>query len=171
MKHSAALVLALMLPLGWLPGAAEASGAAVCSIAGTITFSATEGLPQQGRWRIQPAVITCQGIFRAYERITGPGEYTGSGTYTAAPGTKDGCLVTAGSGEVDYRLQTTDNDVHVIEPHEFILAGAGAFSTPTMNGTFQAAPPYEGDCLSKPVTKASFVAQSSLVRLNGIGSG
>jgi hypothetical protein len=44
------------------------------------------------------------------------------------------------------------------------LVGAGVFDTPTLHGPFQVSPPYDGDCLTKPVSRASFVAQVLLYR-------
>jgi len=52
----------------------------------------------------------------------------------------------------------------VKEPHAFLLAGAGVFTTPTLRGTFQI-PLYEGNCLTAPVSRAMFLAQVSLVRV------
>jgi hypothetical protein len=141
---------------------AEASGAAVCTISGTISFAPSSA--SQGVWRISPAVISCQGLFRGYERIVGGGSFSGFGSYTAQPGGSGTCLHHAGLGTVDYTIQTTETDVHIQEPHEFVLAGAGAFVTKTLKGTFQVTPPYEGDCVTKPMTKAFFVAQGVMVR-------
>lgn len=44
------------------------------------------------------------------------------------------------------------------------MAGTGAFSTPTLRGTFQVTPPYDGDCQTTPLTKALFFAEASMVR-------
>lgn len=168
MRRPVALLLGLLLPLIGLAPRAEASAAAVCSITGTINFSPSAAVPTQGTWSIDPAVISCHGLFRAVERITGPGAFTGSGTYAEMPGDSGSCLHNVGSGKVDYMIPTTEADVHINEPHEFVLVGAGAFTTPSLNGSFQVTPPYDGDCVTKPVTKATFVAEGLLVRVNGV---
>ena len=50
-----------------------------------------------------------------------------------------------------------------MEPYAFLLAGAGAFTTPTLRGTFQITS-FDGNCVTGPVTKASFLAQVTLLR-------
>ena len=64
---------------------------------------------------------------------------------------------------MDYWIATDEQDVHVKEPHTFLLAGAGAFTTPTLRGLFQI-PMYEDNCLTTRVTKALFLAEVTLVR-------
>jgi hypothetical protein len=150
----------------WVVPQAEANGAAVCAISGTIDFQPSQAVPSSGQWRIEPAVINCQGIYRGYQYFTGPGKFYGQGTYTDLPG-KGGCLHQVGKGTVDYRLQTTETDLHYEEPSEFVLAGAGAFTTPSVGGTIQMSPPYDGDCLTTPVTRATFVVQGLMIRVNG----
>jgi hypothetical protein len=73
-----------------------------------------------------------------------------------------------GTGKVDYMIPTSEADVRIQEPHDFVLAGAGAFTTPSLRGTFQITPPYEGDCVTRPVTRATFIAQAVLLRFNGL---
>ena len=47
----------------------------------------------------------------------------------------------------------------------YTLVGVGALTTPTLRGTAQVAPPYTGgDCVTKPVTAATFLAQVTLYR-------
>jgi hypothetical protein len=167
-KRPAALLLGLVVfPFASGP-TAEASGAAVCSISGTISFLPSSTSPAKGAWSIEPAVIDCHGMFRATKRITGPASFTGSGTYTTLPDGNGACLHHVGSGKVDYTIPTSEADVHIKEPHQFVLAGGGAFTTPSLNGSFEVTPPYDGDCLTKPVTKATFIAQGLLVRNNGL---
>jgi hypothetical protein len=159
------MLLALVaLPTLGIAPAAEATGAAVCTITGTINFSTSAAVPTEGRWRIEPAVIDCRGLFRGWERIVAPGAFTGSGSYTALPTGSGSCLNNAGSGTVDYRISTSETDVHITEPHSFVLPGPGVFSTPTLRGTFQVTPPNDGNCVTKPVTKALFLAEASMVR-------
>jgi hypothetical protein len=164
-KRTVRLALALAsLPLiGFVPPA-EATGAAACTISGTITFLPSDNTTAQGAWMIGPAVISCQGLFNGYERILGPGTFSGAGSYTALPGGSGHCLRNVGSGTVDYTFPTTGADVHLVEPNDYTLAGVGTFSTPSLRGTFEVTPPYEGDCLTKPITKALFLAQTTLVR-------
>lgn len=149
--------------VGFVP-AAHATGVSACTITGTITFSSSATDVTQGTWTIDPAVISCHGLFNGYDRIVGPGRFTGSGSYTALPGGTGECLRNIGSGTVDYTFPTSASDVHLVERQDYTLAGVGAFSTPSLRGTFQVTPPYDGDCLTAPVTKALFVAQASLVR-------
>jgi hypothetical protein len=158
-----AMGLVVLTLVGWVPPA-EATGTAVCSISGTITFSHSELTTTDGFWTIGPAVINCQGPYNGYERITGPGSFAGAGTYTAFPYGSGTCLHSVGKGTVEYGFPTTAYDIRLVEPQNYTLAGAGAFTTPSLKGTFEVAPPYDGDCVTKPVTTALFVAQASLLR-------
>jgi hypothetical protein len=151
--------------VGYAP-TAEAAGGAVCSISGTINFFPAPAT--QGRWAVDPAVINCQGLFRATERIIGPGRFAGSGTYTETPAGSGTCMHHVGTGNVDYMIPTSEADIRIKEPHDFVLAGGGAFVTPSLRGSFQITPPYEGDCVAKPVTRATFIAQALLLRWNGL---
>ena len=68
--------------------------------------------------------------------------------------------------ELDYVIPTSEQDVHVVEPESSVLAGAGSFTTPSLQGSFQVSPPYDSrDCLTGAVTRALFVAQGVMVRL------
>jgi hypothetical protein len=149
----------------------EATGTAVCTISGTITFSHSELTSTGGRWTVGPAVISCHGLYNGYERIMGPGRFAGAGTYTAFPSGTGTCLHSVGSGTVEYGFPTTAYDIRLVEPQNYTLAGAGAFTTPSLKGTFEVTPPYDGDCVTKPITSALFVAQASLVRFYPGGGG
>ena len=165
MKRFVRLAVGLVIfPLVAFVPAASATGVAACTISGTIVFSSTVPDATLGLWTIDPAVINCQGLFNGYDRIVGPGRFTGTGTYTALPGGTGECLRNVGSGTVDYTFPTAASDVHLVERQDYTLAGVGAFSTPTLRGTFQVTPPYEGDCVTTPMTKALFVAEATLVR-------
>jgi hypothetical protein len=164
-RRCVGLVLVLVaLPLVRFAPAAEATGAAVCTISGTITFSPSSVTAARGSWAIEPAVIDCHGLFRSSDRILGPGRFAGSGSYTAVPQGSGPCLQWIGSGTVDYVIPTSEQDVHLTEPHSFVLAGAGSFTTPTLRGPFQVTSLEDADCVTKPVTTALFVAQVVLVR-------
>jgi len=166
-RRSVGLVLglAMVVPLAGFVPPAQATGGGGCTITGTISFSRTAPTATDGRWSIEPAVIDCKGLYNGYRRFNGPGPFTGSGTYTALPPGDDHCFHQSGSGTVDYRFPTTGDDIHLVEPQDYTLVGAaGTFSTPSLHGIFQMSPPYEGDCLTKPLTKALFVAQATLVR-------
>lgn len=171
MKRSAALLALVVLPvLGFIP-TAHALGAGICTISGTIRFSTSPQIPTQGTWHIETGVIECRGLFNRVERILGPGSFSGSGFYgTMAPNHGGACLHQVGSGTVDYRIPTSEQDVHLIEPQTFVLAGAGSFTTPTLKGTFQVSPPYDGEgvCLTKPLSRAVFLAEAAMVRHPGI---
>jgi hypothetical protein len=167
--RSLAALLGLVLPA--VPGlapAAHAMGAGGCTITGTINFAPGPAGAERGRWTIEPAVISCQGLFRAKHRITGPGAFIGSGTYAEVSDGTGTCLHSIGSGQVDYLIPTSEATVRIQEPHEFVFAGAGAFTTPSLRGTFEGTPPYDGDCVTEPVTRATFVAQALMLRLNGL---
>jgi hypothetical protein len=155
---------ALTLGLTGFVPPAGATGTAACAISGTITFSHSELTTTAGFWTIGPAVIVCQGPYNGYERITGPGTFAGSGTYTAFPYGSGTCLHSIGKGTIQYGFPTTAYDIRLVEPNNYVLAGAGTFSSPSLKGTFEVTPPYDGDCLTKPVTKALFVAQGWLFR-------
>lgn len=141
--------------------AAEATAAGVCTISGTINFSPSAS--SQGRWDISPGVIDCRGFFFGWNPMLGPGSFVASGSYTAVP-SGAGCLEQLGSGTVDYWITTTNQHVHLIEPHSFTLAGAGTFTTPTLRGTFQI-PLYDGNCVTTPRTTTLFLAQVTLARV------
>ncbi len=163
MKRTIVLAAGLtMAPfVGHVPDAG-ATGTAACTITGTITFSAGSLAALEGVWAIGPAVLSCQGLFNGYERILGPGSFAGSGTYQALDGSGT-CLRNFGTGTLDYTFPTSQADIHLVEPASYTLAGAGAFMSPSLRGTFQVAP-VEGDCVTEPVTSAVFVAQVSLLR-------
>jgi hypothetical protein len=146
--------------------AANAAGAAACVISGTISFVPPSDASGQGAWSIGPAMINCQGIFSGYHFI-GPGPFTGSGSYTATlPSSGGSCVDQVGTGTVDYTLQTEAMDYHKVEAKRFVLAGAGEFTTPSLRGSLQLMPPYEGDCVTKPVTRATFFAEGVMARAN-----
>ena len=143
--------------------AAEATGVGVCTVSGTITFSPSAPAPAEGRWDISPAVIECRGLFNTVERILGPGSFAGSGFSRAVPSAGGNCVRELGTGTVDYWIPTSEQDVHLIEPHSFVLAGAGGFTTPTLRGSFEI-PLYDGRCVTAPATRALFLAEVTLVR-------
>jgi len=177
MKRSLAGLAGLVLTtLVWPAPAAEAVGAGVCTISGTIRFtpSAAAG---QGLWDINPAVIQCRGMFNVVstprgthgvgEQFTGQGtSFTGSGSYKTVPSADGGCLHELGEGEVDYWIVTQNQDIHMQEKNAFHLAGAGTFTTPTLYGSFQI-PLHEGECLTGPATTALFLAEVFVVRTSG----
>ena len=168
MKRFVALLALMVGPVAGFAPAADAMGVAACTITGTMNFAPSAEGPERGAWTIEPAVISCQGLFRAKHRITGPGAFTGSGTYAEAAGGTGTCLHSIGTGQVDYVIPTSEATIRIQEPHDFVFAGAGAFTTPSLRGTFEVGPPYDGDCVTEPVTKATFIAQAVLVRLNGL---
>ena len=159
-----ALAALVSLPLVGSVAPAGATGVAACTITGTITFLQSASTAEQGVWTIDPAVISCQGLFNGYDRILGPGKFSGTGSYTALPGSSGPCLRNVGSGKLDYTFPTTGSDVHLVEPNDYTLAGVGALTSPSLKGTFEITPPYEGDCVTKPITKALFLAEATLVR-------
>lgn len=166
MKRPIVLVLGLLfLPFAAVAPAADATGAGACTITGNINFSAASLTATDGKWSIEPAVISCQGLYNGYERILGPGTFTGSGTYTAVPGPGGSCLHQVGAGTADFTVLTSKYDVHLVERQAYALVGsAGKFDTDSLHGTFEVLPPFEGDCLTKPLTRALFVAQAVLLR-------
>jgi hypothetical protein len=165
MKRSIWLVPALAaFPLATLVPAAHATGAAACTISGTINFSPSSPTATHGTWAVEPAVIDCHGVFRGWDRILGPGSFRGWGSYTTAPHGAGPCLQQVGSGTIDYAIPTSEQDVHVTEPHSFVIAGAGSFTTPTLRGSFQLTSLDGGNCVTKPATTAFFLAQGLMVR-------
>jgi hypothetical protein len=164
-KRSVAVLAGLALAGVFAPTApAGAVGLGVCTISGTITFTPTTAAHDHGGWEISPGVIQCRGQFNTKELMVRQGSFAGSGSYTVVPSGQGGCLRELGTGTVDYWIPTDEQDVHVREPHTFLLAGAGAFTTPTLRGLFQTM--YVGNCLTTPVTKALFLAEVTLVRLS-----
>ncbi len=171
MRRSVALLAVLLLTaLGEVvasPPAAEATAIGACNISGTIVFTPSAAGADHGAWVIGPAVIACRGPFRFPhpEQMNGQaGSVSGIGSYATVPVGQGHCLRKLGSGTVDYWIKTEEQDVHVKEPHEFVLAGAGLFTTPTLRGTFEV-PLHEGNCLAGPVNRAMFLAQVTVVRV------
>ena len=168
MRRSVAVIAGLALAISMAPApSADALAAGACAITGTIAFTPSASSAERGAWEIGPAVISCRGPFRAPhpEQMSGEaGSFSGIGSYTAVPSGEGHCLRQLGTGTVDYWIKTEEQDVHVKEPHAFLLAGAGVFTTPTLRGTFQI-PLYEVNCLTAPVSRAMFLAQVSLVRV------
>jgi hypothetical protein len=137
-------------------------GYGACTIVGTISFSSQT--PSTGTWTIGPATLDCQGIVGKRARITGRGPLHGSGTYNAlAPG-HGACLPQNGTGKVDYSIPTASGVILVEEAASTTLAGVGLLDTPSLHGTVQLPPPYDGDCVTKPLSRATFVAQVVLYR-------
>ena len=160
-RFVAALAVVGSAVFGFSPRA-DAVGYGVCTIVGTISFSSQT--LSTGTWTIGPATLDCQGIVGKRARITGRGPLRGSGTYNAlAPG-NGACLPQNGTGQVEYVIPTASGIIQVNEGTSHTLAGAGLFETPTLHGTFQIPPPYEGDCVTKPLTRATFVAEVFLYR-------
>ena len=165
MGRPAAVLAGLALTLVLAPApAAEAVGAGVCSIGGTINFVPASGSTTQGNWSISPGSIQCRGQYNTKELMLRYGSFSGEGQYTSLPSAEGSCLRQLGTGDVDYWITTEKQDIHVREPHAFVLGGAGAFTTPTLRGVFQIVSYEGGQCLTDSVTKASFLAQVSLFR-------
>jgi hypothetical protein len=158
------VVVGLVIPLlaGFVP-AARATGGGACMITGTISFARSTLVRGEGLWNLE-GIISCQGLYNGYRRFNGPGTFAGSGSYTALSAGRP-CLHRSGTGTVDYRFPTTGDDIHLVEPQSYTLVGAaGTFTTPSLTGAFQISPPYEGDCVTTPITRALFVAEATLVR-------
>ncbi|HYH51533.1 MAG TPA: hypothetical protein VEG38_18460 [Acidimicrobiia bacterium] len=178
MKRPFAVLAGLVVTmlLGPVP-AADAVGAGVCTISGTIRFTPSSAAADRGLWDINPAVIQCRGMFNVVssprgahgvgEQFTGAGQrFTGAGSYKTVPSADGGCLHELGEGEVDYWIVTQNQDVHMQEKNAFLLAGAGTFTTPTLYGSFQI-PLHDGQCLTGPATTALFLAEVMVVRTSG----
>lgn len=160
----ASLAGLVVLPLVGTAPPADALAAGVCTITGTINFDPQKAPSAEGAWKIGPAAITCHGLSKGPERFAGQGPFVGSGSYTVLPTGTGGCLHQVGTGTVEYTVPSTGYPLHVKEAHQFVLAGAGSFMTPSLRGSFQQTPPFEGDCVITPVTRATFVAQAVLLR-------
>lgn len=162
MKRIVGVLALVVLPqVGFAPPA-HAVGYGACTIVGTISFSAETAT--SGTWAIGPAMLDCQGVIGKRGRIIGRGPFRGSGTYSALPPGDGACLRQTGAGKVEYVIPTFNGRIFVTEAQSHTLAGAGLFDTESLHGPFQVAPPYDGDCLTKPVTRAAFVAQVMLYR-------
>jgi hypothetical protein len=164
-KRLIALAAGLALaPLVGLVPQAGAIGGGTCTISGTIAFEPPTGPYLRGIWHIRPGAIDCKGVYKGPDYFTGQGPFTGTGTYTVLPSGTGTCLHQVGEGDVDYTLPTNGGSYHLMEKSEFVLAGAGKFSTRSLTGSFVIPPPYEGDCITTPVTRATFIAQVLLAR-------
>jgi hypothetical protein len=154
------------LAVGFVPPA-SALGGAVCLISGTITFDHPAiAAGSTGAWSIGPGQISCNGIIKGY-RIFGSGPFTGAGTYEALPVGTGACLHHVGTGMVDYVMRSGAMVWRMREEQRLILAGAGEIATPTLRGPAKLAPPYEGDCLTKPVRRAFFAAEVVMINHHG----
>jgi hypothetical protein len=161
LKRLLVLLAVVATPVvGFVP-AAHAVGAATCVIGGTMTLTAPSGTGV-GAWEINPGLIDCNGAVNGY-RIWGSGPFTGRGTYTTLSPAGGPCRHQIGIGMVDYTFQSGAMVFHKQESQRFVVAGGGEFTTPSLRGTLQLAPPYQGDCLTQPVTKATFAAQGVMV--------
>ena len=160
MKRLMAVLSVLgMAVVAYMP-TAGAVGYGACTIIGTIAYSSQT--PSTGTWSIGPATLDCQGIVGKRARITGRGPFSGTGTYDAlAPAS---CLPQKGTGKISYAIPTASGVIRVDEAANDAVVGAGVIDTPTLHGTFQVLPPYDGDCVTKPLKRASFVAQVVLYR-------
>src|SRR5262249_13245260 len=138
--------------VGFAPGAG-AVGGGFCRISGKIAFR-----PQSagaGQWSIEDGVIDCAGLLSGGKnRMLGPGPVKGSGSYSPLAAVGGACLHQSGSGTVEYRIPTSGGYLVISEPDTFTMVGVGALTTPTLRGAFEIAPPYGGDCVTKPVTSA-----------------
>jgi len=161
-KRFGAGLAVVVLPVLGFASTAHAIEEGACTITGTITF--TSRTPSAGTWVIGPAILDCQGLVAARHRITGRGPLRGTGSFTAVPDGSGACLRQVGTGNVDYRIPTDGGDIVITEPENHTLAGAGLFATPTLHGPFEIAPPYDGDCVTKPVSRATFAAEVVLYR-------
>lgn len=165
MERLAALLIGVVaLPLVGAAPPADALSVGVCTITGTINFDPSKAPSAQGAWSIGPAAISCQGPTKAAEHFTGQGPFQGSGSYTVLPTGTGSCLHQVGTGTVEYTVPTSGYPVHVKEAHQFVMAGAGSFTTPSLRGSFLEMPPFEGDCVTTPVTRATFVATAVFTR-------
>jgi hypothetical protein len=163
-KRTLAVLALFVLPaIGFTPPA-NAVGYGGCTIVGTITFAEASALAATGTWTIGPAILDCQGVIGKRARIIGRGPFRGQGTFAALAPAGGACLRQTGTGHVEYDIPTATGTIKVEEGETHTLAGVGIIDTPTLHGTFQLPPPYNGDCLTKPVTKATFTAQVLLLR-------
>lgn len=161
-KRFVVLLGLMVLPVVGFSPSADAVGYGECLITGTIRFSPTSAMA--GAWAIGPATIDCQGVIGKRARITGRGPFKGSGTYTALPPGEGGCMRQTGDGNVEYEIPTASGRILINEAMSHTLAGVGTINTPTLHGAFQLPPPYDADCVTKPVTRAAFVAEVLLYR-------
>ena len=161
-RFVAGLSLVVLSVLGFSP-AADAVGYGGCTISGTITFSSSSKTLSEGTWRIGPAILDCQGIVASRRFITGRGPFTGSGAFSELSAGTGGACRQSGTGTVEYTVPTSGGDIHVSEPDTYTVIGVGAFTTPSLRGTVQIVPA-SGDCVTGPVTKATFLAEVTLYR-------
>ena len=161
-KRFVVLLGLIGLPVVGFSPPADAVGYGACVITGTIRFSSSAA--GAATWAIGPATIDCQGIIGKRARITGRGPFKGSGTFTPLPPGEGGCLKHNGTGKVEYEIPTASGRILINEAETHTLAGVGVIETPTLHGSFQLPPPYDGDCLDKPVGRSAFVAEVVLLR-------
>src|SRR5688500_8060054 len=153
-----------MVPLVVLAPQAGAVGAGTCTISGTVAFEPPTGPYLRGVWTIRPGAIDCKGVYKGVDYFIGQGPFTASGTYTVLPSGTGSCIHQVGGGSVDYTFVTNVGWYHLTHTSDFVLDEAGKSATPSMNGSSVFPPPYEGDSITTPVTRATFVAQVLLAR-------
>jgi hypothetical protein len=160
-RFLAGVGLVVLAFAGWTPSAGAIGGGA-CRISGRIAFSPKSD--SAGDWRIDDGVIDCQGLLSGGKtRILGAGPFGGSGSYGVL-GAGSACLRQTGSGTFVYRVPTSGGVIFFTEPGSYTVVGAGALTSTTLRGTFALVPPFNGDCVTKPVTGAPFVSQVTLYR-------
>jgi hypothetical protein len=168
-RTAAALISLVAVPLMASAQPADAHAVGACAITGAITFSEPAPAVPDGHWTINQGVINCRGVYNGWERIINPGSFSASGTYRPLPGGGP-CAVQLGEGTVDYWVLTSEQDIHFQEPHAFSPGPAGAFTTPTLRGTFQI--PADAGCLNGAAErKSTFVAEVGLERHKDPGLG
>ncbi len=99
--------------------------------------------------------ITCIGSIHGHE-ITGPGRLEESGTYSGS------CAEGTGEGNLTLTLPTTEGQKTLEFTDTIEWTGTfGRFQSEVLSGTFQFVPT-QGDCVTRPVTRAHLVAQGVL---------
>lgn len=161
MKRIVAVLAFVVLPVTAFTSPAQAVGYGACTIVGTMTFSTKT--QSSGTWAMRPAILDCQGIIGKRARIIGRGPISGEGSYSLLS-SGDGTCLQSGTGKVQYEIPTASGLIKVNESASHTLAGVGLFDTPSLHGSMQLPPPYDEDCVTKPVTRAMFVAQVLLYR-------
>jgi hypothetical protein len=166
------LVLVGMMALALTPSvkAERATAQAKTNCEARTVFQFTPGFWREGNtgtWTTdgETGTVTCDGPVNG-RKPTGPGTYGASGRYgTRGP---DDCSKAEGDYQNSITIPTADGPQHVTN-HGTWTAGAfqgggafgGTFTGETADGTFQTNPK-EGDCVTKPLTKADAVVRWTL---------
>jgi hypothetical protein len=176
MRGTALTTLVALALLGWpawLPTGASAEGQTTCKFAENTTIS--PGLstqPGSGTFTVKGGTMECTGSVNG-QQVTGKGVEDQDGHYGVQHPNSCASAITGdgdGKGVINMTIPTSDRDQHVTSLFTLTFGGkvpthgglaAGEFKGDHFSGTFEFTPT-EGDCVTKPLTKAHVTGEGVL---------